>query len=325
MGSIWTMLILFLVVQFSCKNDLEINAPYKETFVIYGLLDINADTQFIKINKAFLTDEQSVKEVALVPDSVYFKELKAELIEEGNGKKIPLLPIAVNGKQAGQFITNPNILYYTAEKLNKNGTYKIVAENLKTNKSAQSSTVLVGNAGIFGPAAFFDNEFTLGAVNSVGLGVNLVTGANAYAYDVIMNFEYEEFYKFDTAVKTTKTITWKMLDAAAVNPSSRFLTNLSSELFYDLLTARIDVRKDWIRRAKSFSFTYVGGGKELINYISVSKPSIGIVQKQTDYTNIQNGFGVFSSRNFITVGPLPPSASTKASLATTGKTATLGF
>jgi len=316
---------LFLAVQFSCKNDLEINAPYKETFVIFGLLDINADTQFIKINKAFLTDEQSVKEVALVPDSVYFNDLKAELIEESSGKKIALLPINVSGKKAGTFITNPNIVYYTAEKLNKSSTYKIIAENLKTGKSAQSSTTLVGNAGIFGPAAFFDNEFSFGALNSVGLGINFVTGANANAYDVLMEFEYEEFYKFDTAIKTTKIITWKMLDAASVNPNSRFLTNLSSELFFDLLTNRIEVRKDWVRSAKKFSFTYVGAGKELVNYISVSKPSIGIVQKQSDYTNIQNGYGVFSSRNFITVGPLPPSAGTISTLSTNGKTATLGF
>jgi hypothetical protein len=34
----------------------------------------------------------------------------------------------------------------------------------------------------------------------------------------------------------------------------------------------------------------------LVDYISVNEPSIGIVQKQADYTNVNNGFGLFASR-----------------------------
>jgi len=47
---------LFLPVLFinSCQTDFDIIAPYKETTVVYGLLDPDTYRSIYKINKAFL-------------------------------------------------------------------------------------------------------------------------------------------------------------------------------------------------------------------------------------------------------------------------------
>ena len=47
-------------------------------------------------------------------------------------------------------------------------------------------------------------------------------------------------------------------------------------------------------------FIFFGGGEDLITYTEVNKPSIGIVQKKPEFSNIKNGLGIFSSRYITT-------------------------
>ena len=44
----------FLMMFNACSTDVDLYADYKDITVVYGLLDSGADTNFIKINKAFL-------------------------------------------------------------------------------------------------------------------------------------------------------------------------------------------------------------------------------------------------------------------------------
>jgi hypothetical protein len=39
------------------------------------------------------------------------------------------------------------------------------------------------------------------------------------------------------------------------------------------------------------------GGEDLFTYVEVNQPSIGIVQKKPEFSNIDNGLGIFSSMN----------------------------
>src|ERR1700722_992454 len=45
----------FIILLFiACNNKLNIDAPYKDITVVYGLLDQNDSAHYIRINKAFL-------------------------------------------------------------------------------------------------------------------------------------------------------------------------------------------------------------------------------------------------------------------------------
>ncbi len=309
----------------SCKNDLDINAEHKETIVIFGLLDASQAKQYIKVNRAFITNNQSVQEVAQIADSVYFKSLKVTLLEEATNKIITLIPEDVSGKKTGLFINAPNYLYTTTEPIDFKSNYSIYVEDLTTGLKASAYTPILGNLNVNGPLSNFDNEFSLSQTAGGGININFYPGANAVAYDLVMDFTYEEYYKFDTTTKVTKTITWKMLEAIEPSAGIRYNSNISSQIFFDLLTEQIEVKKDWIRVPKTFQFTYIGAGLEFYNYLSVSKPSIGIVQKQTDYTNIKDGYGVFSSRNYNISKVVPASAQTKNMMSFDSKTRALGF
>ncbi len=318
-------IIAFCALLNACKNDLEVNAPHKETIVVFGLLDPSQSKQYIKVNRAFITNNQSVKEVAQIADSVYFSSIEVTLLEELTNTTTILTPENIPNKNSGIFLNQPNILYTTNLPIKTNSRYFIKVKDNKTGIEANAVAIIAGSPFINGPITNFSTDFSLSNGPNGGINIDFVPGINTANYDVIMDFEYVEYDKFDTLNKFNKTITWKILKNVSPKATFRFSNNISRELFYDLLTSQIAPRKDWIRQAKSFQFSFIGATQELVNYISVSTPSIGIVQKQTDYTNINNGAGIFASRNIFLTKKVPPSGQTSFLLSNSPKTSAIGF
>jgi hypothetical protein len=73
----------FLALYNSCKNDLKLNAPYKEIPTIYAVLNPQEATQMIRVNKVFL-GEGDANVMAKVADSVNYKA--GELTVTLNGR-----------------------------------------------------------------------------------------------------------------------------------------------------------------------------------------------------------------------------------------------
>jgi hypothetical protein len=71
-----------------------------------------------------------------------------------------------------------------------------------------------------------------------------------------------------------------------------------SETFVNTLKASIPTNNSKIRRVVGIQFIAYGGSKEYKELSDLSKPNTSIVQKNTEYTNIENGLGIFTSRNY---------------------------
>src|ERR1700761_3566888 len=65
-------LCLLGLVFFSCKNDIQLNAPYKEYPSIYAVLNAYETVQMIRINKVFL-GVGDANQMAKVADSVNYQ------------------------------------------------------------------------------------------------------------------------------------------------------------------------------------------------------------------------------------------------------------
>jgi len=72
----------------ACENEVYINAEYKETIVIYGLLDPQDSIQYIKVNKAYLNENIGALEAAKISDSLYLDSTRVELKLVWNGQII---------------------------------------------------------------------------------------------------------------------------------------------------------------------------------------------------------------------------------------------
>ena len=53
------LLFLSLIFITSCSTKLDVNAEYKDITVVYGLLNQNDSIHYIKINKAFIGDDNA--------------------------------------------------------------------------------------------------------------------------------------------------------------------------------------------------------------------------------------------------------------------------
>ena len=77
----------------------------------------------------------------------------------------------------------------------------------------------------------------------------------------------------------------------------------TGDQFYDYCTSSIpyqDEAKEGevVKRiAGEFQFIVSAAAEELSTFISVYEPSNSIVQERPEYTNVENGIGIFSSRN----------------------------
>lgn len=276
----------------SCENDFEINADWKETIIIYGLLDPLDSVQQIKINKAFLNTSGSAYEVAQNPDSLYLDSTLATLTEVATGRVISLVKTRVT-KDSGLFGKDPVYIWTTRERILPSSEYRIDVINPLTGTKASAKTWTLGKAAIQGPV--FEQSVVF------GLGTPYITtvftpGDNSFAFDVKLHVLIERISTTDTNQKSQKMYTWNMLNNFRVQPKVRAIHQMPRASFMQFLASSIPASNDVKHRVKWVGCSFFGGNQTLVDYISVNEPSIGIVQKQADYTNIQNGFGVFASR-----------------------------
>ncbi|MBA3706904.1 MAG: hypothetical protein H0W84_13695, partial [Bacteroidetes bacterium] len=132
----------------ACSTDLAVIGNYKETMVVYGLLDQSKTTQYIKINKAFL-GEGNAFQYAQVKDSVQFaKSLNVVLKRIKNGVELAsynLVPDNIPQKNLGVFYSadQSNAIYSTNTALFADSEYQLVIKNSETGTTVSSQTSLV--------------------------------------------------------------------------------------------------------------------------------------------------------------------------------------
>ncbi len=78
----------------SCKNDLKVNAPYKEIPSVYAVLNPQEKVQIIRVNKVFL-GEGDANKMAQISDSINYPagEITVTLNRFLNGVQVDANPI----------------------------------------------------------------------------------------------------------------------------------------------------------------------------------------------------------------------------------------
>ena len=222
-----------VVILASCKTEVDLNAPYKNTTIIFGLLDpdsngdniINAsDTQWIKINKTFL-GEGNNNDYALIRDSSEYKEedFVRKVVERVQNGVVTAEYILVdttmsNRSLNGIFYGPEQTVYYFIPRvsspnlnphvgLNQNSEYRIVLEFTDGRVVTAMTNVIASAGGSY--AADDQSALNFAERNqSVAGGFSYkevtmyVDKLNASIYDVYLRFHYTE--------KEYATANWKV-------------------------------------------------------------------------------------------------------------------
>jgi len=270
----------------------DINADWKETIVVYGVLDPTDTVQFIRIEKAFLDEKNSALITAKITDSLYMDSVLA-VLKPDNGPEIILYRTLEVTKDSGIFGNDYNPLWKTSEHIDVDRNYTLEITNLRTGNKIRSNTRTVSPASISAPVKNANGTFTLFAEY---ITFEFTPKSNSYAYDVKLELVYDEFLKTDTSNKITKIANWNVITGVPVTPFTLSRNQVPKLAFLQFMAASIKGDSNVYRRVKYVNITFFGGNQILADFISVNQPSIGIVQKTAEYTNIEGGYGIFASR-----------------------------
>ncbi len=296
-------LLLCCLLIWSCSNEIELNAPSKEIAVVYGILSPKDEVHYIRIEKAFLEENTSAIELAQRPDQLYFDNLEVELVQDSDGQRFKLVEVdgTLEGveREAGVFATTPNILYKIATNqlsLQEEESYTLNIRKADTDEViATAQTTIVGSVRLNRPIPGA-NKLPLRIEEDETFTVLWAADESAQFFDVKMDIHFEEIPANGTP--SSKTLTWtiaKNVDAIE-GPNKIEVEGIE---FYKFLASILTEEVSLTRRINTIDIRVDAGGKELFNYINVGQANTGITSSQVipTYTNIENGLGIFASRN----------------------------
>ena len=289
----------FLMAAFSsCSTDVDLYADYKEITVVYGLLDADQDTNFIKITKAFSGPGNALI-MAKDPDSSnYPGKLDVQLKGRKNSNDLPAIvldTITIHNKLAGDslFYFPNQLLYYTTAPLDAAASYELVINC--GDKQITSQTNLIKSFGISKPGGFVFN-FTA----TIASQIEWRSAVDGKRYEVGLTFYYKELRPGNPDT-LYKSMYWYLGTRTSNSLDGAETMNVSylGENFYSMLGQQIDDALNVKRWAGDVVVNISAGGDQLNTFIDVNAPSSSIIQEVPQYTNIDGGTGIFSSRRSI--------------------------
>lgn len=295
----------------SCNNELNVAADWKEVAIVYGVLNPTDDTNYIRIQRAYLDESRGALNFIDIPDSLYFDSLLVSITEYLGSTELNTYYLQkVDGnsiglaKDSGMFQSEVNYLYrlnapIRASSYVNNYSYKLTVFNPKTGYLVTSKTVSVGAAEVESPVSSKTKGLIILADSNFKIVSLYQEGKYVRSYDMVMKIRVEEISLDDSTQRETKELKWVMFRNRKTNSLKGFEDGyflLPSASFFNMIQSQLDSNLNVRRRLLDLDLYTYGAADELYTYINVNTPSIGIVQKKPEYTNIENGFGIFSSR-----------------------------
>jgi hypothetical protein len=289
---------------------LDVTGDYQETMVVYGLLDQSQPKQYIKINKAFLSKGDALV-FAKVKDSVQFVNLlDVKLKRLSDGKEFILNPDNSIQKDEGAFFSGDqaNAIYSFnstgSDALNPNSGYTLSITNTSNGNKVTATTSLISDFTITKPfSGTNSSSFIFTPPNeNTRLFIEWMSSKNARMYQLVVRLNYED-YTSTNGIKDTVEhhLDWVFpVHTTSNSNGGETMGNDFSRIEYlDYIGHHLtDYAELESRRAINIDLLIVAGGQELNTFIEVNKPSGGLVQEKPIYSNINNGYGLFSSRYY---------------------------
>ncbi len=333
MKKIISYISLTFIVAFSftsCKNDLDVLAPGKESVSVYGILNPNEAVQNIRINKVYLSDGDALI-AGQDNNTINYGpgELKVTLQRFMAGSSTPTLTTIGNATKkeivltetvvttaGGNFSTQQRI-WQTTDKLYSTGEYKLTITNNNTGVVFSSQNVVVDSVKSYGvlPFVYHPTIYPMhGYYNFLAYPAqanNLIkyvvltsypkikfkSVVNAKLYNVIMRFHYIDNTPsgsipqyVDYNFITQKSLTLVGGEEMEVS----FLVND----FYTNLGSEMSKKSSanvTSRTSSYMEYIITAGAESLDIFLQVNQPSNTIAQDKPSYTNITGGVGIFSS------------------------------
>lgn len=292
----------------SCSTDVDLYADQEEIPVIYGLLDCNADTNYIRITHTIRASDNPLLDASNAAMSDYPGKLDVRLTEFLNGdsvRQIILDTITLHNKKPGIFYAPNQKVYYTTETLGRNNSRKNYRYKLSIffpDCTLTTYADLVGSDN-FSPINTAV-DFTKAAFGW-RLPFKFRPAINAAVYSIYMSFTYHE-RRTPNSDTIPVTFVWpigtfsesELLDQTG---GDNYVFYYRSENFYEALKDFID-GDTTVPGLKRFitespvTLTMTAGGENLrqyLYYVNLVDPNN---LTDLEFSTIEGAIGCFSSQ-----------------------------
>ena len=290
----------------SCDNEVDINSDYEEVALVYGLLDKNAETQFIKINRTFLDDNLSAIDLAQQSEKIHFDTLTVILIDNNTGS-LDTLKDTVMVKQPGAFSTEDNVLYYTTKRLKPRTSYQL--KIIKPDGTETfGTTTTIDTINVIKPRTAFGQSASLNNVKFINpRGLRIInyefefsTGRNIAEFQVRMHFHYKERTSNGEEPRVVSMNIGKLLNTT-LNENEQLKFSFPGELFFKAIEEQVKAslnpsEKIIDRNDYNIDIEIFAADPDYSFYRELNGPIDGLAQTRPEFTNIENGIGLFASR-----------------------------
>ncbi len=290
----------------SCETDFDVTAPYKDITVVYGLLSQNDSVHYIKINKAFIGAGNALEYAQKEDSSTYGNNLEVILREYSNGNALRTLSFdttTIYNKEAGVFYAPEQVVYKSAFIVPEidDLEYHLEIRNKITGQIITAQTPLISDFAVESPRPMRQINFTIESPQRIKWS----SAKNGKRYNVSVRFWFDE-----VMVATNDTlpryIDWNFssVKSNSIQGSESLEILYVPTTFFTICKSLIPYKEIGpisenavsARLANHVEFLFAVAGDDLNTYMEVNEPSSGIVQEKPDYTNIENGIGIFSCR-----------------------------
>lgn len=305
----------------ACETDIDINADWKDTALVLGVLTTTDSIHYLRIHKAYLDPEKSAFEVAKIKDSLYYSSLSVTIEQVRNNTVINTFTcekVDTNILESGIFASPEAVLYRfrSGTMLDSSSTYRLRVLT-PFNTVVTSTMNPIGNAtslpiglppGGFVPPSFPGINWT----NSFPT-INFRAPQHAKMYELTVRVFYDEWNRFtvtpgDTPNLQLKHVDWKAQTnqlITTVNTSSSptggqsFQVRLNGRNMFSFMNSAIAPVDSLNRRLRGTLFIFDFADENLYTFLSVNKPTPSVVDVRPTFTNIENGLGIFASRRTV--------------------------
>lgn len=283
----------------ACNQDLDVTAPYQENTIVYALLDRDSSTQYVRINKAFLGPDNAFV-YAQVPDSTEYQDgqLQAAVQEVKNGAVVQTYALrdTLVPHDPGVFAGPMHKVYCFNALLDSSSTYRIAV----TAKGNQVSAVTAVVGAIRPTSSTIAQPLRLVQIGGgfMDQTIRWLSSENGKRYELSYRFNWDEVSGTDTVRKSfTQSIGTVFSDGLAGGESME--TKMGGEGFFQTVALRMGNNPNVTQRIfRGVDLMWAVAAPDLNLYMQVASPISGLVEDRPVYTNVDNGYGLFSSRRF---------------------------
>ena len=282
------------ILLLNCDNTLYINDDYKVTPVVYGILDQNADSQFVRLHRTYL-GEEGIAAGFNEADSLYFDTATLylkELNQDGSQRNLWVMQEISAQMDSGVYTADQHRLYATNAPISAQYNYKLTGF-IPGQDNFTATTPVVGDFDITKPKGFQKISFGIRDAD-----FSWDAAKNAIIYQGYIIFRYKEAPRNNPLDSTIVELVYAlpMKTGTSTSGSGSFTTSLSYDAYFRFLRNNIGTSTTMVRVFKGIDVEVFAGADDLATYINVNQPSTGIVQEKPLFTNVEGGIGLFSSR-----------------------------